>query len=78
MGALGARSRRISPLLPHYLGGVRVNVAVLLGADVGDMSLMEASRLAFVRSEASGGAPALLLLPDRKSSLRLPRPPLGA
>jgi DNA-directed RNA polymerase specialized sigma24 family protein len=42
--------------------GVRVNVAVLLGADVGDMSLMEASRLPFVRSEASGGTPAVAAL----------------
>jgi hypothetical protein len=41
------RDRRLSR-------GVRVNIALLMGADVGDMSLMEASRLRFVRSEALG------------------------
>jgi hypothetical protein len=46
--------------------GVRVNVAVLLGADVGDMSLMEASQLRFVRSEASGGAPAVAGLASKR------------
>jgi DNA-directed RNA polymerase specialized sigma24 family protein len=43
LGALGYRYREIAKLSR----GVRVNVAVLLGADVGDMSLMEASRLRF-------------------------------
>jgi DNA-directed RNA polymerase specialized sigma24 family protein len=46
--------------------GVRVNVAVLLGADVGDMSLMEASRLQSVRSEASGSAPAVAALASKR------------
>jgi hypothetical protein len=39
---------------------------VLLGADVDDMSLMEAPRLRCVRSEASGGAPAAVDLASKQ------------